>query len=518
VTLRIRIAAVAGLAVAIAVLLAAVVVYVAVRSDLRGQVDASLRARATAFAAPPPPGAPGTPGIPGANRDGSVGSGGSSGQAAGSGGAAGHAVGGTAQVPPPGNPEGNPGGAPGGRPPGFPSSVAPARFGGPSGYVQFIGPHGTVDVPAGQGSSPTIPPDSAERAIAARGRGQLLADRTVRGTHLRVLTLGAGPRGAVLVAMPLTTVDHELGHILLILLLVGVAGIALAALLGALVARTALTPIARFARRTEQLTGDPDLSRRLEVSGRDELARLAASFNATLEELERSVAAQRHLIADAGHELRTPIASLRANIQVLQDAARLPPEDREALRRDIIDELDELTALVSDVAELARGNRGELAADDVRLDEIVAGAVERTRRRCDLRFQVSLQPTVVRGAGERINRAVANLLDNARKWNPPGGLVEVRLHRGVLTVRDHGPGFQEADLPHVFERFYRAERARGLPGSGLGLAIVRQAAEAHHGYVRAENAPGGGAQIEVSFGAPLPTPLSVSSRLVSPGR
>ncbi len=384
--------------------------------------------------------------------------------------------------------------------------------------MQFIDPTGAVDIPSGQGSSPTIAPDSGERAIAASGRGELLADRTVRGTHLRVLTLGAGPRGAELVALPLTTVDHELSHILLILLLVGVAGIALAALLGAIVARTALTPIARFTRHTEQLTGDPDLSRRLQVSGRDELARLAASFNATLEQLELSVAAQRHLIADAGHELRTPIASLRANIQVLQQAGRLTPDDREALRQDIIDELDELTALVSDVVELARGTRGELATDDVRLDQIVADAVERTRRRCDLRFEVSLQPTVVRGAGERINRAVANLLDNARKWSPPGGLVEIELREGILAVRDHGPGFQEADLPHIFERFYRAERARGLPGSGLGLAIVRQAAEAHHGYVRAENAPGGGARLEASFGAPLATSLSDSSPLVSPRR
>ncbi len=486
-TLRARIATVAGLAVAIAVLLAAVVVYVAVSSDLRGQVDASLRQRAAGLLAPPPE-APGTPGAA--------------------------AAGGIARVPP----LAGPGDGPGGAPPKLPTSVAPGRFGGPSGYVQFIGPRGAVNVPGGQGSSPTIAPNSAERTIAARGRGQLLADRTVRGTHLRVLTLGTGSHGALLVALPLTTVDHELGRILLILLLVGVAGIALAVLLGALVARTALTPIARFTRHTEQLTGDPDLSRRLEVSGRDELARLAASFNATLDQLERSVQAQRHLIADAGHELRTPIASLRANIQVLQEAARLTPADREALRRDIIDELDELTALVSDVVELARGGRGELATDEVRLDEIVAGALERTRRRCDLPFQVSLQPTVVRGAGERINRAVANLLDNARKWSPPGGLVEVQLREGILTVRDHGPGFQEADLPHIFERFYRAERARGLPGSGLGLAIVRQAAEAHHGYVRAANAPGGGAQIEVSFGAPLPTPLSVSAPLVSPGR
>jgi two-component system sensor histidine kinase MprB len=473
VTLRTRIAAAAGLAVAVAVVLAAVVVYVAVRSALRGQVDSSLRQRA-GLVVPPPPGTLGPRG------NGSAG---------------------TAQPPPPS-------GA-GGAPPKLPASIAPARFGEPSGYVQFIDPSGAVDVPRGQGSSPTIAPNRAERAIAASGRGRLLADRTVRGTHLRVLTLGAGPRGAVLVALPLTTVDHELSHILLILLLVGVAGIALAVLLGALVARTALTPIARFTRHTEQLTGDPDLSRRLEVSGRDELARLASSFNATLEQLERSVAAQRHLIADAGHELRTPIASLRANIQVLQEAARLTPEDREALRRDIIDELDELTALVSDVAELARGGRGELAVDDVRLDEIVADAVERTRRRCDLRFEVTLQPTLVRGAGERINRAVTNLLDNARKWSPPGGLVEVRLRDGVLCVRDHGPGFAEADLPHVFERFYRADAARGLPGSGLGLAIVRQAAEAHHGYVRAQNAPDGGARIEASFGAALPTPTGV---------
>jgi two-component system, OmpR family, sensor histidine kinase MprB len=516
VTLRARIAAVAGLAVAVAVLLAAVVVYVAVRSDLRGQVDASLRQRAAGFAAPPPAVPPGTPG---ANDDGSAADGGGDG--------GGRATDDIAQIPPPG-PNGigapsrggvaqAPPSGPGGPPPRWPSTVAPARFGGPSGYVQFIDRSGAVDVPSGQGSSPTIPPDAAERAIAARGSGQLLADRTVHGAHLRVLTLGAGSRGAVLVALPLTTVDRELHHILLILLLVGIAGIALAALLGAFVARTALAPIARFTRRTEQLTGDPDLSRRLQVSGRDELARLAASFNATLDALERSAQSQRHLIADAGHELRTPIASLRANIQVLEDAARLTSADRESLRRDIVDELDELTALVSDVVELARGSGGELPDDDVRLDQIVADAVERTRRRCDLRFEVTLQPTVVRGAGERINRAVANLLDNARKWSSPGGRVEVQLREGILSVRDHGPGFQEADLPHVFERFYRADSARGLPGSGLGLAIVRQAAEAHHGYVRAVNAPGGGARLEISFGTPLPAPLGVSAPLVSPG-
>jgi two-component system sensor histidine kinase MprB len=460
-TLRARIAAAAGLAVALAVLAAAIGLYVAVRTDLRGQVDDSLTQRAQGFVSMPPGGVPG-----------------------------------------------GPDGFPGGEPPDgrrdFPKVVQPARFGGASGYVQFISARGTLDVPAGQGSSPQVPPSATDKAIAARGTGRALSDRTVKGVHLRVLTVGSGARGAVLIALPLTEVDHELSRILLILVVVGVAGIVLAALLGALVARTALQPVTRFTRRTETLAEDLSLSERLEVSGRDELARLAVSFNATLDALARAVEAQRHLIADASHELRTPLASLRANIQTLQEAERLAPEDRESLRSDIVSELDELTALVGDVVELARGAGGGTAAvDDVRLDEIVGEAVERTRRRGDVRFQVALQPTVIRGEPGGVSRAVSNLLDNARKWSPAGGMVEVELSGGVLSVRDHGPGFGERDLANVFERFYRAEDARKLPGSGLGLAIVRQAAEAHNGYAKAENAAGGGARLKVSFGPAL---------------
>jgi two-component system sensor histidine kinase MprB len=378
--------------------------------------------------------------------------------------------------------------------------------------VQFISPNGTVHVPDGQGPTTSIPLNANDRAIARDGSGRALSDRTVKGTHLRVLTLGTGSHGAVLIARPLTEVDNELSHLLLILAIVGVAGIAIAAVLGALVARAALAPVARFTRRTETLAGNLDISQRLEVNGRDELARLAASFNATLDALERSVEAQRNLIADASHELRTPISSLRANIQVLQDAARLPPEDQANLRADIISELDELTRLVSDVVELARGGAGEEPIGELHLEQIVRDAVERTRRRGEQRFQVRLQSTVIRGEAERVNRAVSNLLDNARKWSPEGELIEVELQDGILAVRDHGPGFDEHDLPHVFERFYRSERARMLPGSGLGLAIVQQAAQAHHGYVKAENAAGGGACVRVNFGVPLKlgTPASLS--------
>jgi two-component system, OmpR family, sensor histidine kinase MprB len=466
-TLRTRIAAVASVCVALAVLAAAIGAYAAVRSDLRGEVDSALRSRARVLTGPPDGGGPGGDGGPGR----------------------------------PGGPVGQGG---------FPGSVQPEPFGAASGYVQFVSPQGTIFVPGGQGSSSaTIALTAQDRAIAASASGSSLTDRRVKGTQLRVLTVGIGGEsggrqdgmaGAVMVAQPLTQVDHELSHLLLILVLIGVGGIVLAALLGTLVARAALVPIARFTASTETLTGSLDLSRRLEVAGGDELGRLAASFNATLDALERSVAAQRHLIADASHELRTPISSLRANIQTLGEAQRLAPEEQTALRADIVAELDELTALVADVVELARGAAPDGARDEVRLDEVVRAAVRSARRRGEMAFDLDLERTVVNGQPERIARAVSNLVDNARKWSPEGAVVEIALKDGVLSVRDHGPGFAQEDLPFVFDRFYRAQAARGLPGSGLGLAIVRQTAEAGGGFVEARNAPGGGALLRVGFG------------------
>jgi two-component system sensor histidine kinase MprB len=309
----------------------------------------------------------------------------------------------------------------------------------------------------------------------------------------------------VQVARPLDEVDNQLDDLLVALIVLGAVGIALGVGLGALVARAALVPIGRFTSRTEELSSDLDPSQRMEVVGDDELARLARSFNTTLDALERSVEAQRHLVADASHELRTPIASLRANIQTMQEEERLPAAERERMRADIIDELDELTALVADVVELARGSKPGEAKDDVRVDRLVDDLVARATRRTggDITFEVASEPTLVRGEPERISRAVSNLIGNAVKWSPPGGSVEVGLSDGVLTVRDHGPGFDDEDLPHVFERFYRAAASRGMSGSGLGLAIVQQAAEAHGGFAEASNAPDGGALLRVSFGDSL---------------
>ena len=161
---------------------------------------------------------------------------------------------------------------------------------------------------------------------------------------------------------------------------------------------------------------------------------------------------------------------------------------------------------MADVVELARGSSPSEVRESIELDTVVREAVDRTHRRAtDLRFQLELEPTVIEGAPERVGRAVANVIDNARRWSPPDAEIEIRLRAGTLTVRDHGPGFSDQDLPHVFDRFYRAPDARRLPGSGLGLAIVKQAAQAHGGKAEAANAPGGGALVTVSFGAPVKT-------------
>ena len=379
------------------------------------------------------------------------------------------------------------------------ASAAPRLAARPGIYTLFNRCGGKF-VPTGQGYS--IPSNSRIEALARSGNGQYITDMTVSGTPIRVLVTGIGNAGALAVALPLKDVNHTLSSQLTLLVVIAAAGIALAALLGFLVARTALAPIERFTRRTEAIAGRPERTdQRLEVEGRDEIARLARTFNRTLDELEMSVAAQRQLVADASHELRTPIATIRANLQVMRDEDRLSQEDRDALRADVIEELDELTALVGDIVELARGSAPAGEPGDVALDAIVTEAVQRIGRRAPkLEVRTRLEPTLVRGDEGRIARAVTNLLDNARKWSAVDGLVEVELHDGVLSVRDHGPGFHDEDLPFVFDRFHRARDARSKPGSGLGLAIVRETAQAHGGFVQAANAPGGGAIVRVGFG------------------
>ena len=201
---------------------------------------------------------------------------------------------------------------------------------------------------------------------------------------------------AIEVALPLTSVDSVLNGLVLTYGLLIAGGVLLAGLLGALIARAAVAPIERFSEKTEQVTSALDRPRRLEETGAAELRRLAASFNETLDALERSIAAQRHLIADASHELRTPMAALRSNIQIFLESHRLPEEERQGLQEAIVAELDELTQLVSDVLELARGTTPTEHTESLELDVIVREAVARAQRRApQMEFHLELEPTVV---------------------------------------------------------------------------------------------------------------------------
>jgi two-component system sensor histidine kinase MprB len=290
-----------------------------------------------------------------------------------------------------------------------------------------------------------------------------------------------------------------------------VAGVGMALLLGRLATRAAVKPVASLTETAEHVARTRDLSQRIAADGDDELSRLAGSFNTMLEALEGSRRAQRRLVADASHELRTPLTSLRTNLEVLgRPGGGLDEADRERLRADVVGQIEELIGLVADLVDLARDEEPVAEHAEVRLDELVRAAVERAERHAPgIAFRCELEPTVVSAAPGRLDRAVANLLDNAAKWSPPAGRVDVTLAAGELAVRDRGPGIAEADLPFVFDRFYRAPGARGRPGSGLGLAIVRQVAESHGGSVEAGAAEGGGALLRLRLPA-VPVALGSS--------
>jgi two-component system sensor histidine kinase MprB len=462
VTFRRRLLLACAAAVAAAVALAAVLAYVVVRDTLRGQVDDSLRAAARQ-----------------APVEGSAG--------------------GSFQTQAVG--------------PGEASDVLIGQaLREPVLYTQIISGNGPpADAPKG-GPGPLVS-DADVRGLTAGRRAPFFSERDYHGSRLRIYAAPLPGGGAIIVARPLTEVTGVLSTLRVGLAGVIAAGVGLALLLGALATRAAVKPVADLTETAEHVARTRDLTRRIDAGGDDELSRLAASFNTMLEALDHSQRAQRQLVADASHELRTPLTSLRTNLEVLAaDGRGLDAHDRERLRADVVGQLGELIALVSDLVDLAREEEPAVAREEVRFDELVAGAVERAARHAPgTRFECELDPTLVSGVPARLDRAVTNLLDNAAKWNPPGPAIDVRLRNGELSVRDRGPGIAADDLPFVFDRFYRAPGARGRPGSGLGLAIVRQVAEAHGGGVEAGEAPGGGALLVLRLPAtPVPA-LSASS-------
>jgi two-component system, OmpR family, sensor histidine kinase MprB len=363
----------------------------------------------------------------------------------------------------------------------------------------------------GQVSSPPL--SDAELGVA-RGEATLsLRTASQDGVTYRVVAVPAQADSALVFAQSTEPIEHELHRLGMVLLVVGGAGIVLAASAGLSVARGGLRPVERLTAATEHVARTEEL-RPIAVEGGadDELTRLARSFNAMLGALAQSRHRQQQLVADAGHELRTPLTSLRTNLDLLAQSTRtggagLAAEDRDALLADVRAQVEEMSGLVADLVELARGDTPAASYGPVDLAEVTERALDRVRRRAPgIRFDVHLAGWQVHGDEAALERAVTNLLDNAAKWSPPGGTVHVSLHAGLLQVGDEGPGIAEPDLPHVFERFYRAPEARGLPGSGLGLAIVRQVVERHGGTVGAGRAPSGGALLIARFPGWPPPP------------
>jgi two-component system sensor histidine kinase MprB len=362
---------------------------------------------------------------------------------------------------------------------------------------------------------PPIPVTSAVRAVASERAGSFYANAVVRGqvsreyvTFIRSLTFNGVFPGALQVAAPLTGVNDELGKLGLALLLVAIAALMLAALLGWFVARNAVEPLNDLTAAVEDLARTTDVSQRLEAGGADELGRLRRAFNRLLGALEASRESQQQLVVDASHELRTPLTSLRTNLEIVRRIDELSEPEREVLVTDVLTQMQELTNLVSDLAELARGEHGEQQSTLLRLDQLIEDAVQLAvshGRQRGVTFRTELDPVWVTGRSDRISRAVGNLLDNALKWSPDGASVDVLCRGGDVAVRDRGPGIDGEDLPHIFDRFYRSRAARALPGSGLGLAIVAQVAHEEGGSVRAQNAPDGGAIVTLHLPA-VPAP------------
>jgi two-component system sensor histidine kinase MprB len=460
VSLRKRLTVAGGGAVFVALAIASLVIYFAVRSNLHDQIDFSLIQSAQQVAAK----------ASAANR------------------------------PQPANVPSGKGAAAGTLPAGTSLLANRPLFGSnASGYFQVI-PKARIPT---NGLSGFVPLIGRDESVANGLALPYFRDVGYHGVAIRLYTmrLPSSSDGLVRTARPLTEANATIARVRWLLVALTLGGALAAGLLGRLAANAVLRPVRALTGAVRHVSVTRDVCQRIPVSGHDELASLAADFNEMLAALAESQQAQQQLIADASHELRTPLTAHRANIELLA-RPDLPVEQRQRVLGAAVRTMEKLSVLVGDLIQAARDGRSVDAREQLALDELVAAAVERAQHKApELRFESRLAPYRLVGARSRLERAVDNALDNAIKWSPPGGTIDIRLLDGTLTVRDHGPGIADADLPHVFDRFYRAAAARAQPGSGLGLAIVKQTVDDHGGSITIANADGGGTLLTVRFDA-----------------
>ena len=322
---------------------------------------------------------------------------------------------------------------------------------------------------------------------------------TVDGVTYRMVSVKAGKNEALVLAQSLDPTETMLDHLRLVLLAFGLLGVGVAGAAGYLVARDGLTPLRRLTASVDAI-GRTGQLHAITIEGHDEVARLAAAFNTMIAALAASQDRQRELVADASHELRTPLTSMRTNLDLLaQSDDQLPPQVRREILNDVRAQISEMTALIGDLVELARERPTTYTHEPLDFAEVVDAALVRARRRATTQtFDVVLESWPIIGEAASLERAVTNLLDNAIKWSPEHGTIQVRLRSGTLVVLDEGPGIAPEDMPRVFDRFYRAPASRAMPGSGLGLAIVAEVAQRHGGSVRVGRGADGGAALSFS--------------------
>ena len=369
---------------------------------------------------------------------------------------------------------------------------------GPQLVGQAVAADGTVTHLGGR--AVTLPVPDVARALAAApapGRTATTEIAVGRDTYRVLTTALGGGRGALQVAVDVDETRRVLGGTANQITLVSVVVLLGAAGTGWLLARRITRRLVRLAEVAEEVSASGRIDREVPVDGRDEVGRLSSSFNTMLGRLAAAREAQDRLVQDAAHELRTPLTSLRTNASVLRRIDELSPDARARLVADVQSETRELSHLVDELVELALSGGGNEPEEPVDLASVAREAAERVRRRTGRELRVDTERStgsVVRGRRQGLERAVGNLLENAAKFAPDGP-IDVQVAEGRVTVADRGPGIAEADAGRIFDRFYRADTARGLPGSGLGLSIVRDVVEAHGGSVFARPRDGGGAEV-----------------------
>ncbi|NDU71807.1 HAMP domain-containing protein [Actinomadura sp. DSM 109109] len=391
-----------------------------------------------------------------------------------------------------------------------PARVRLPPYPGSGRLVRVILPDGSTRMPAGQ---PALPPVSEHAGRVARGASADLMESSDSDGYV-IYTLRAGD-GAVQVAGRVAD-DSPITRFGSVMLLVGLLCVAGGALVGRTVARTGLAPIDRLTAAAVRVAHTRDLDADIPDEGGGEIRRLIQSINDMLAALRDSRQAQRLLAEDAAHELRTPLTSLRVNVELLIRLDRrgtldsaLPAESRTRLLNDLGAQVAELSTLAAELTDLARGDVGDESTELLDLADVVVAAATRARSRMpDIEVALDVASVWVSGRPAALQRAVLNLIDNAGKWSPVDQPVQVRLRAegasAVLEVDDAGPGIDAADVPRVFDRFYRADSARALPGSGLGLSIVRRVVDAHGGRATVARSARRGALLRVDLPAAAP--------------